>query len=283
MERRVFLAVEPSSLTRVVDMRFMATQTSLLQVSVFAASSWLAASASASGQAAVTITYTGPTAVSLHEPIVARFSVENQLAEPIRLDLGFRGNANFLVAIRKPDGAVIQPSLPTRDGIGMTGKLLIRANSTYQQNLLLSEWFAFNQPGLYRVTVRLPSQVMTEAGRSIGPEATGTFELVVGPRDEHALQQVCQRLAESAARESNAAEAIDAARTLSYAIDPACVPWIRWVLWNSDSFDGTMIESLRRVGNEDARAVLAEAAGSSQEDRASLARRALAQLRAKHY
>ena len=99
----------------------------------------LAISASANAQWMVAVSFKGPATLVLHEPVIVEFSIENGLTEPIGLDFGLDRQENFVVAIRQPDGTLVQvPPLPIHDGLNRIGRVSIKAGDHYAQKLVLN-------------------------------------------------------------------------------------------------------------------------------------------------
>jgi hypothetical protein len=242
----------------------------------------LAIPSGATGQSPVEVGYKGPDGPVLHEPIVVEFSIQNASQESIGVDLGDDSKANFVIEIRKPDGVLFQaPPLPEHDGLHRRGRIPIPSRGRYDQKMVLNEWYSFDQPGSYEVTIQLRTRIVTGSGRSIDTMTTGVLTFGVAPRNEQLLQQACQRLAEITLNAIDANESIDAAHALSYVDDPIGVEWMAWVLERTDRSDAAMIRGLTRIGDVAAHAVLARAAASGDPVRSAMARNELGRLASK--
>jgi hypothetical protein len=241
----------------------------------------LSISASATAQPLVAVSYKGPANSVLHEPVVVEFSIENVLTESIDLDFGLDRKENFVIAIRQPDGSLVQaPPLPIHDGLNRIGRVSIMAGDRYEQKLVLNEWYSFDQSGPYEVTIQLRTRIVTQRRARVDAPTTGVLTFRISPRNDEQLHRACQRLAEVTVSASDAGDRIDAADALSYVHDPVGVSWMQWVLGRTDSVDPIMIRGLTRIGDTAAEAVLAELTASPDPERSRQADTALRRLRA---
>jgi hypothetical protein len=184
------------------------------------------------------------------------------------LDLGLDRKENFVIAIRQPDGTLVQvPRLPRHDGLNRIGGVYIKAGDRHLQKLVLNEWYSFDQSGPYEVMIELRTQIVAESRTRVDTATTGILRFRIGLQSEERLQHACERLAEVAVSAASAADQIDAANALSYVNDPVGFWWMEWVLQRTDSVDPILIRGLTRIGNAAAQAVLAEVAAYPDPDR----------------
>lgn len=161
------------------------------------------------------------------------------------------------------------------------GRRRLGVGEQYVQQLLLSEWFGFPQPGRYRIDIRLTNDIVSEAGAKLETATNGVIDLEVGPPDSRILQNLADELAEQILATQNVAQRYAAARMLSYITDPAATEYIRRVLERTDVVDHILIAGLERIVTSDSAALLTQLAASSNESRASWAQEALRRTRAR--
>jgi hypothetical protein len=167
-----------------------------------------------------------PPGISLHEPAFIVFSVRNELAERVDLDLGFNRTQNFALAIIEPSGALVTPPRPgPHEGINRSGRVELAPGETYRQTILINEFYQFETPGTYRISVRMVGSISDRSGALRESPPSQELSLTVAPADHEKLRRVCQQLVDSATS-SNAAEALDAARALGYIEDLTAVPYL---------------------------------------------------------
>lgn len=164
--------------------------------------------------------------VTLHEPVTAYFSIHNNLAEDVALDLGYDRESNFELSIIQPDGSTVRaPHLPPRGGMSRLPELSLRRGETYWQELLLNKQYPFSKAGNYGIGITLVTTIRKKSGGVGKAEFSQELSLDVGERDEQRLEEVCERLTRTAML-TNAEAALDAARSLSYVEDPVAVPFL---------------------------------------------------------
>jgi hypothetical protein len=210
------------------------------------------------------------TTVSLHEPVMASFSVYNWLGEPASFDLGLNGTANFEVAVTGPDGKTTTSQLRS-EGFGEAGGITLGAGEQFSTNLLLNQWNAFGMVGNYRVTITLLGAITGSSGRVMTAQPSQTLYLYVAPRDPQKLAQIAASLAEIAIHAPAVGDRMDAALELSYIDDAVAVPQLLRVLQQGEFVEHYAIEGLGRVGNASAIAGLWGASLSPDPDIRALA------------
>ena len=134
---------------------------------------------------------------------------------------------------------------------------------------------SFEQIGVYDVTIRLATPVLTDNG-SIAEAPTDTqFKLLIGPPQTAALERVCERLTDTIVGNWPAEDRLIAARALSSVNDPAVIPFMKQILASTEDVDAIIVEGLLRVRGDGGRAVLMEMAQSSKRERSALGANAL--------
>ena len=221
-----------------------------------------------------------PPRLVLHEPVLVDFRVENNLTEAIHVDLGWNRTDAFALSIQQPDGTIVQapPPRPPMGGLGLRGEMTVKDGSSFSQKLLLNKWSTFEQVGLYQVEIRMSAKIVTSRGAIVRRPTNSVVQVEIGERDDNTLDEICRRLADTAWSTPNAAEFLDAALLLSYVNDPIGVRYMRYVLAATERVDSLILEGLRRINSEEARAVLAEAAQTGNGERAAIASDILRQL-----
>lgn len=109
--------------------------------------------------AALTISYRAPASLTLHEPVLVDFAVENASAEPVQFDLGDNRRALFVVKVEGPRG-VLPDAVVHDTGLMRRGLVTVKANERYTQQLLLNDWFAFQDPGQYDIQIQLHTRIV---------------------------------------------------------------------------------------------------------------------------
>lgn len=216
--------------------------------------------------------------LTLHEPVVVRFSVQNNLAVPIQLDLGRDRKGSFLFTIVKPEGKTLELSQPTREGISLLGKLSVKPGEVYEQDLLVNEWSDFPTPGTYVVKVKLSTPILTDDGTSVPANNRGEIKLNIAPRNPERLKAVSSSLLEHIVKASSYEEAAAAALELSYVDDPIAVPSLEKALSSGRMVEPIVISGLERLGNDEAVEVLISTLKNQNNETSELARSALANI-----
>lgn len=221
----------------------------------------------------LSVSFKAPAQLTLHEPVLAELAIDNPAERPVVIDLGLGRTQFITVTVTLPDGSVVSPRLGLRDGLHRLGKTEIPAKSRYTQQLLLTEWLAFDTPGVYQIELglALPKGVPVQSALA-APLAATRFELTIGPRDANVLRARCGALASIMAVSQNAEERINAGRALTSMIDEAVVPCLKRASASTNEFDHVIMRSLNRMNQPAAEALLQEMATSDDEDRATMAR-----------
>lgn len=162
---------------------------------------------------------------SLHEPVVLHFSARNALAERVTIDLGWNRVGNISLTIVEPDGSTIHPVQQQRGGMSRVARVPLEAGASYAQDLLLNEWYGFDQPGDYRIAIALAGEIHIDSGAVVEGPPPQEVALSVGPRNPVLLARACQELADKAIS-PEAESALDAAKALSYVADLIAVPYL---------------------------------------------------------
>lgn len=229
------------------------------------ASVWFGLFAGATGVGAMedmslAVTFSPANSVpTLHEPIYIDVTIRNHTAQTIQVDLGQNRKANFEFLIKTPSGDTVRPPRIIREGIGRVGRIPLTSGQTYQQRLLLNEWYQLPEPGDYDVEARLVGKVGPLDGPWTKAEWSAQLALRILPRNEEPLRNICEELAEVAVRPDSSEAASNAALTLSHIVDPVAVPFLERVLKESYFGKELAIQGLGRIANAEAIHVLRSA------------------------
>lgn len=226
----------------------------------------------------VKVLYTISSPVSLLEPIIVEFTVENGLSEPIKFDLGLNRKSKFVFTVTRPDGSIVHVPPLSEEGSGVMGRISLQPKQTYTKRLLMNERYGFDQPGNYGVEIRLADFIQTESGRRINVSTKGNLRLQVEPRNPESLAKKCEELVKKTLGASSFEEAADFAFALSYVNDPIAVPYLKRVLESDRMVESVAINGLVRIGNREAVEVLISTLKSKVADTALRARYALSKI-----
>jgi hypothetical protein len=212
----------------------------------------------------------------LGEPLLVRSTIRNRSTGFVDVNLGWNRKGAVRLRLRDPDGNDIDVSrLTTADGVSRTRMVRIDAGSSYSQQYIIDEWIPLDQVGTYTVTIDLDAFVQGARGPVAAVYGDNSLAVDVTQRDAAMLQRRCGMLAVRVIDESDAGDRIDAAAALSYFRDPAAVSCIDTVIQKTRGFDSVLTEGLRRIGTQNARAVLERMLQSSDDERYRVASDAL--------
>lgn len=209
----------------------------------------------AEGRVQVVFTAEHATA-TLHEPIYIDFSIRNGLKQKVLVDLGLNKKSAFRFSIVQTGNAMIHVPLLQSGGFGSSGKVSIGPMETYNQKLLLNEWYQFSDIGNYTVVVQIDAAFKTESGELVKPETSNSFPQNISARDEHRLSVVCDSLIAEALAQSALETRLTAAATLSFIEDPIAIAYMNQLLSDGKIMQPYGIEGLGRLGSDEAVNVL---------------------------
>lgn len=227
----------------------------------------------------VEVSYSLPTSeFTLHEPVILNFAVRNGLQQTFKLDLGINRKGNFLFTVTRPDGSRVQLRKSWKMGFSRHGMMSLEPNQTYEQNLLLNEWFDFPEIGRYEIEARLRRPGQTQEGNSVGEAAAFHTSLEIKPRDVEQLKSRCATLVQRIVDATSYHEAAEAALVLSYVKDPVAVPYLEKAL-ASGEVSPIAVDGLVRIGDKSAvKALLSAETTQSQQVVEELIRPGLARI-----
>lgn len=215
--------------------------------------------------------------LTLGEPVILVFSVENDSDHAVSVDLGYDRTQFFAFSVTEPDGHVSQNGPVLGEGIHSAGTIRISAGGIYRQEFLLNQWFEFKSLGRYFMEARLnaPGPLLHDA---ISPQGR-SMELELKPRDINRLTKVCAELASRTEAARSVVEAKDPALALSYVKDPVAVPYLTQVLSGHALSYQLAVAGLERIGNDAAVATLLSELNDKYGDIGDLARQALERMK----
>jgi hypothetical protein len=194
--------------------------------------------------------------VTLNEPVFADFSIENALDEGVRFDLGHNRKSHIEFTIIYPDRSRSPGLRLSEEGLGRIGRLSLKPKETYRQRLLLNEWYAFPQPGKYKIEGSLSSPIETESGKAVSPTQPKPLRLQIHERNPERLRQVSETLMRKTLETWDVQEATEAAMALSQIRDPIVVPYLEKAVREGRSAWQYAIPGLARIANREAVEIL---------------------------
>src|SRR5918996_1600435 len=107
-------------------------------------------------QLEVRCTLTATSSFTQGEPILLRLKLENSSYEPRVVNLGYNRESAFLFRLVRPDGDPIDlPQTKIREGLSLPGEVVIPAQESYSQQIILDNWYKFTEPGPYRLALKI--------------------------------------------------------------------------------------------------------------------------------
>ncbi len=214
--------------------------------------------------------------VVLHEPVLLNFTVQNNLAQTIKLDLGQNFKEGFLFTVVFPNGKKVRLPQLTRDGFSSIGDFSLKSQEIYTQKIVLNEWVEFASVGKYKIEGRLANPIKTEYGEIVKTDSSFSVTLDVQPRDADHLEKISALLLESIIQSNSYKERAENALALGYMNDPVAVPYLQKALTSNKMVEPIIINGLERIGNITAVQVLIDTINEKPNSEiASLARYSL--------
>jgi len=143
---------------------------------------------------AVKVSYVLPSiSLSLHEPVILSFEIDNESKQAITVDLGQDRKGAFLFTVTPPNGTTQRLPQYRHEGISQYGNVSVQPGEKFSQRLVLNEWYDnFKIPGKYKLEARLTTPILVGEAELRDSEFKG--EVSMTPRDSVRLEQVCARL-----------------------------------------------------------------------------------------
>lgn len=201
---------------------------------------------SAQSAATVRVTFTAPESISLGEPLIVIFRIENQSDRPVGFDVGEDRITRFSLSVAPPDGrsftyvprplSAVPETLPNAT---------VPPRGVYEQPIVLNQWLGSFGVGRHQVGLSFNGRLDLGGATLAGWRST-TISFDVVNRDEARLARTCARLA----AEANAGphwHARISANALAMIRDPVAIPHLVTVaqkgLWIYPAISG-----LERIG-----------------------------------
>ena len=218
--------------------------------------------------------------LSLGEPVFVDLNITNRSQILANLDLGVDKKSNLALTIQGPDGQVITRAFDNSDnsGFGSLGRVTLSPGQATVRRLLLNEWDNFSRVGSYKVKISLVSPSEDAPAAAAKVNLTTEFALEIGPRDPYQLSLIAEQLAVKAISGTNYADSAEAARVLSYIVDPLAVSSLIKVLHHAPLVANYAVQGLGRIHNAQALAALEAAQNDPDADIRDLARNELGAL-----
>lgn len=156
--------------------------------------------------------------------------------------------------VKRPDGSVKEiPGKLPKETLTLLGNFDVEAQKTYTQQLILNEWYDFNNPGVYEISASL-----MKGRRQVEPACLNSrFKIEIMPFDMAQLQQTCSELVETISQNvHNVGNAFDAVKALVTVKSPVIVPFLEQAVKANHAVTSYVISGLEEVGNDEAVRVL---------------------------
>jgi hypothetical protein len=218
--------------------------------------------------------------VTLHEPLMIDFVVNNTYAETLEFDLGPDRKENFRLTLTRPDRTTRANQLQI-DGVARGGEITILPGQSYRQKLLVNEWFDISQQGTYTVFVEMITPIRSKKGQVITNGANGRFTIQVLSRDPDKLREVCDAFFNQimTSDTSDTYEQVnESAVALSFIKDPVAIPYLERMLKTDRMVELIAIQGLARINDREAVEVLINALILQKPDITASARYTLSQI-----
>jgi hypothetical protein len=215
-------------------------------------------------------------AVTLHEPVLFEFLIENKSRDVARVNMGWNRMAAFTFDVVRPAGPRTVARPAPIDGGSLTPDFEVDAGGTYRQRAALNHWIQFERPGVYRIDVQSAAALTVGRGVRIDAPERRTFTVVVHSLDVVRLRARCDQLVDLAGRRG--AEGGEAADHLSVIRHVGAVPCHERALMKGILSRYSLLETLVAIGGPEARQALQNLASSApypwiaRDARAALAR-----------
>ncbi len=190
--------------------------------------------------------------ITLHEPVIISMEIRNTESKPIHFDLGRDRKQNFLFVVTTPDGRRIRLPELKKSGFSRSGSIDLVAGGSYEQQLILNEWFSFDEVGHYVIEASVTIPENEAKANPLNRLQVSKFNIQILPLDDRQLFKTCAGLAEEVEMSNSYAVAAQAATALSYVSDTVAVPYLRRILTSQKLVEPIAIQGLERIGTREA-------------------------------
>lgn len=194
------------------------------------------------------------TRFSQHEPILLTLVITNSSYELLPVSLGYDREGGFIFTVKRPDGSLKEiPRKRAREGPALAGNFSIEAQKTYTQQLILNEWYDFQDPGVYEINASLVKGRWQQEAACLNSR----LKIEILPFDTAQVQQRCSDLVETIRQNTkNFGNASDAVKALLVVKHPIVVPFLEQAMKANHGVISYVISGLEEIGNEQAVRVL---------------------------
>jgi hypothetical protein len=194
------------------------------------------------GQSPIACTLTAKSSFTQGEPILLRFKLDNKSAESRVVNLGYDREGAFQFKLVRPNGVSIKlPQMEIREGISLPDEVVIPAQESHSQQIILDNWYKFTEPGSYRLALEMPDS----------PCVRQELQFEITPEDLDRLKSVCKELMDAATNKIYASAA-DAAKALARVHNPIAVPFLTKALESNPMVSSIVIPALGGIGDKQA-------------------------------
>lgn len=218
------------------------------------------------------------TDITLHEPLIITFTVNNSLGEPLTFDLGQHRKQNFRLTLTRPNGASTTAQNELREGISIPGTVKIQPGKSYNQPILVNEWFDISHLGKHTLLIEMVAPIRLQHGEIVSKNASARFTFNVLPRDTGVLNQVCQNFLNQILTSQSYTQASEATMALSHIRDSVAIPYLEQALQSNKVAEGIAIKGLSQIKGEESVRALIRLLDSENQVSANSARYYLHQL-----
>ena len=194
------------------------------------------------------------TKFSQYEPILLTLTITNSSYKPLPVSLGYNREGGFIFTVKRPDGSVKEiPRKIAKETLTLLANFNVEAQNNYTQQLILNDWYDFNDPGVYEISASLMKGRRQDEPTCLNSQ----FKIEITPFDMAQLQQTCSKLVEKISQnDHNFANASDAVKALLAVKSPVIVPFLEQAVNANHAVTSHVISGLEEVGNDAAVRVL---------------------------
>jgi hypothetical protein len=211
------------------------------------------------------------------EPLQVELALRNTGSAEVAIDLGADRKEAVTVQVWFPDGSEKIGRITPHGSLMRIGKIRLGPGEVYSQFLILNEWVELPGTGICRITIHLNNKATAANGDTLDI-GSATLTVTVAARNEIALAQFCSEVVNRMLTANNYSRALSAAEALSYIHDPVAVPYLKKAFQNRYRLDALFVQTLEKMGTEDAISALVEVAESHQSTDPALVMSALGRL-----
>jgi hypothetical protein len=177
------------------------------------------------------------------EPVILTVNIKNVKSKPLLVDLGTNRKEAYRFKILDIKGKTLAlpPSLRVM-GLSQLGKVLIRPGRTYEQKLILDEWYVFPKPGTYTVICKL----------YIGEDISVSAKCVVEKQKEDLgkLREICRTYFEIASTGTGIENRMFAATALSFCTTSSSIYYLLKLAQNDSLCEDIRVIAIHGLGRQ---------------------------------